>query len=343
MTAVVAASRRGVSRRVAFVLTLSLVSGSLVSGSFAAASILGRSDVRNPADVLLDRARDAVNRHEFRASVSLWWRDADGGHREIVDVVAVGGGLRLADGRVLEAGRRAWMRADQGWTTLWADARDPRAPRMNDKYAVAIRSGPSIIGRATRELVVRSHGRVVERMAFDREFGLVLRSDRLGAEGALIARAEFVALTDVRDRDGDLEAPEVGDDAPRAMRKIPSDVPRSLGDGFGFVDSRRLAHETLARYSDGVFELSVFTRAGALDWESLPDGGRNIRYGSVLARRYRTASGTVIVWQSRGRVLTCVTDATVLDQAGIVEDLARDDDSAWSGAVRFVTSPFQWN
>ena len=101
--------------------------------------------------------------------------------------------------------------------------------------------------------------------------------------------------------------------------------------------------ETQLRYSDGVAEASVFTQRGTIDWGALPVGGRDVRYGNVRARRYRTPAATVIVWQSGPRTLTCVTDATTADQAGIVEDLTREDDDGWTGVVRFVTGPFSWS
>lgn len=323
-------------RDAAVSIAAALIAIVLVAGS-------GQAAEGNPADAILDQARAAVKHHEFKATVRIWWRDSDGGHSESVEVVAIDGGLRLADGRVLEQGGRTWIRAGRRWTTLWADIRDTRAPTMARKYAVLTHRGPQLIGRLTRELVVRRRGHVVERIAIDRGLGLVLRWDRFDANGALSSRVQLVRLTDVRDRRGDLEVPKVGTDAPRKLNNVPSGVPRSVGDGFVLIDSRRLTNETQGRYSDGISELSVFTRFGDLDWDSLPAGGRAVRYGSVHARRFRTASGTVIVWQSRGRVLTCVTDAAGADEAGIVEDLARDDESTWTGVLRFVTSPFQWN
>lgn len=305
-----------------------------------------RATVRNPADALLDRARAAINRYEFQATVRLWWRDDAGPHTQIVDVVSDDGWLRLADGRVLEDGGRSWMRANQQWTTLWSDAGDPHAPALTRKYSVLTHRGPRVVERPTRELVIRRHGRVVERIAIDESLGLVVRTDRLSSTGRLISRAEFVALADVRARGDELDMSGPDGDAPSSSltRSAGSSRDRRmLGDGFVLVGTHQRQNETQGRYSDGVFEVSVFTRSGELDWSALPDGGRDVRYGSVRARRYQTGSGTVIVWQTRGRVMTCVTDAIAADQESIIEDLARDDESTWTGVVRFVTSPFQWN
>jgi len=61
----------------------------------------------------------------------------------------------------------------------------------------------------------------------------------------------------------------------------------------------------------------------------------------VTVRRYRTAGGTVLTWESRGRTYTCITDASDAEQRAILASLGSDDDG-WTEAVRFVTSPFSW-
>ena len=310
--------------------TLAMVGGALPS----------RAAERNPADKLLDRASEAIRLHEFRATVRVWWRDAAGPHVEAVEIEAVDGGLRLADGRLVEASGRTWLRSEHRWTTLWADTDEPAAPAVAEKYQVSRRRGPAIVGRPTEVLVITRDRRVVEQIAFDRTLGLVLRRDRFDHRGSLSWRVEFVALSDVRDRVGKLAVPAITPDAPKRVRATSS---RSVGSGFALVETRRMedAGDQL-RYSDGVFELSVFIRTGEMDWAGLPRGGRAVRYGTVRARRYRTAAGTVVVWQSRGRTMTFVTDAAARDLAAIVEDLDREDESSWTEAVRFVTAPFRW-
>jgi hypothetical protein len=303
----------------------------------------GRAADRNPADELLDRSRQAVRQYEFRGAVRIWWHDATGGHDRTIAVTAVGGGLRVGDGSVLQDDGRAWMRADRQWTTLWADSHDTRAPSVGSKYQVSRRRGPMVVGRPTRLLDVRRHDRDVERIAFDRQTGLVLRRDRFDSSGAPTLQMQFVALTGLHVRRGQLETPKVDADAPGRTQTVPSNAVRSLSGGFVLVDARIMRSQaTQLRYSDGVFEASVFTQQGAVDWGALPSGGSDVHYGSVRARRYRTPSGTVIVWQWRDRTLTCVTDATAADQIGILEGLTREHDTGWTSVVRFVTSPFSW-
>ncbi|MBK5289423.1 MAG: hypothetical protein JJE46_13265 [Acidimicrobiia bacterium] len=315
------------------VVALAVVGGALPSGA----------DRTNPADRALDRAREAIHDYEFRGTVELAWHDTQGRHRETLPVVAVDGGLRVADGRVLQHNGRSWLRTDQRWTTLWSDSRDPKAPGISAKYDIARRRGPRIVGRTTEVLVIRHDRRVVERMAVDRETGMMLRRERFDDSGAPTNRVEFISLEGVHRRHGVLDVPRVADTAPVRMAEPPSGSHRSLGDGFVLVDSRRLPRqETQLRYSDGVFEASIFRRAGALDWDSLPSGGTRVTFGSVRARRYRTSVGSVLVWQSGQDTVTCVTDASGRDQAGIVTDLMPSSESGWSRTVRFVTSPFSW-
>jgi len=298
----------------------------------------------NPADTQLDRARTAIHNYEFRGTIRIWWRDGHGGDTATMPVVAVDGGLKVDDGRLLADDGRAWMRAGKGWTTLWSDPHDSGAPSVDRKYTVQRRSGPVIVARPTRVLVVRRHGRVVERITFDQATGLVLARDRFDSSGAPAMRMEFLTLTDLHARSGALDTPPVESNAPGTRETVPDDAPKSLTGGFVLVDARRGNDDaTQLRYSDGVFEASVFTEPGPLDWDTLPAGGRDIHSGTVRTRQYQNAAGTVVVWEAGGRTFTCVTDATTEDQTGIVESLSRSHDSNWTDVVRFVTSPFSWS
>ena len=308
------------------------------------AGLPGHASSPNPADTQLDRARTAISSYEFRGTIRIWWRQLHGSDSATIPVVAVDGGLKVDDGRLLAEDGRTWMRAGDGWTTLWSDPHDSRAPSVGRKYTVQRRSGPTIVARPTRLLVVRRHGRAVERIAFDQATGLVLSRDRFDSSGAPTMRMQFLTLTDLHRRRGALTPPTVGVNAPGTRESVPEDTPKSLTGGFVLVDARRGDdHATQLRYSDGVFEASVFTEDGPVDWDTLPAGGRDTHYGTVRTRQYQTAAGTVVVWEADGHTFTCVTDATTEDQTGIVESLSRADDSGWTDVVRFVTSPFSWS
>lgn len=312
--------------------------------SVGSAALAGAASSPNPAETQMDRARAAIQDYEFRGTIRIWWRDGHGGGTATMPVVAVDGGLKVDDGRLLADDGRTWMRAGKGWTTLWSDPRDPRAPSVARKYTVRRRSGPVIVARPTRLLVFRRNGRAVERIAFDQATGLVLSRDRFDSSGAPTMRMKFLTLTNVRTRHGALDTPPVESNAPGARDSVPDDTPKSLVGGFVLVDARRGEGDaTQLRYSDGLFEASVFTEPGPLDWDALPPGGRDVHYGTVRARRYQNAAGTVVVWEAGGATFTGVTDATSEDQAGIVESLSRSHDSNWTNVVRFVTSPFSWS
>jgi hypothetical protein len=297
----------------------------------------------SPADALLDRARDAVATHEFSGVVRISWRDASGQHRQRVAVRAVDGGLRIAGGSLVEDDGRAWLRTQTRWETLWADKRAPAAPSVGAKYTAHVdASGPTVASRPTRVLTIERAGHVVERYAFDRENGLVLRRVRFDDDGRMSASMTFVQLGPIRDASGTLKTPPVGDGAPQTMSRPPADAHRRVGNGFALVGAQRVGAETQLLYSDGVFTASVFTRDGAIDWDSLPSGGDDLRLGATLVRRYRTAGGTVLTWESGDHTFSCVTDASDGDQRAILASLDGGDDSGWTDAVRFVTSPFSW-
>jgi hypothetical protein len=297
----------------------------------------------SPADTMLDRARDAVATHEFDGVVRVGWRTASGLQWRNVPVQAVDGGLRLAGGNLVEEDGRAWLRTEARWETLWSDRRAPEAPSVTAKYRVRIATnGPVVATRPTRTLTIERSGHVVERYAFDRDNGLVLRRVRFGDDGRVDASMTFVSIGTVRDATGTLGTPPVGSGGPRALAQPPADAHRRLGNGFVLVGSQRVGGDTQLLYSDGVFTASVFGRDGVMDWSGLPAGGDDVHLDGVRVRRYRTAGGTVLTWESRGRTYTCVTDAGDTEQRAMLAGLNGGDDSAWTDAFHFVTSPFSW-
>ncbi len=311
---------------------------------FAVTAPNGAATDANPTDAQFDRARAAVHDYEFRGTVRIWWQDHGRGRHATIGVMATDGGLQVDGGRVLADGGRAWLRAGNGWTTLWSDPHDVGAPSVAKKYTVARHPGPAIVDRPTRILDIRRDHRTVERVAFDRETGLLLGRDRFDSSGAPTMRMRFVALTGLEPRHGSLHPPAVTANAPGTREAIPEDAVKNLAGGFVLVDARRVDGDaTQLRYSDGVFEVSVFTEDAPLDWGALPAGGRDVHVGDVRVRQYLNAAGTVLTWEANDHTFTCVTDATTTDQTGIVTALSRANDSGWTQVVRFVTVPFSWS
>ena len=305
---------------------------------------LALASERNPADRLFDRARHAVHAYEFSGSVRIWWRDASGGHKTTVSVDARHGALDIGDGRIVHERGRAWMRSDRRWITLWGEQGDVASPSVSPKYRVSSEPGPVVLERATDRLSVRRHGRPVEIVDFDRETGVVLRRNRFDGSGVSDLGMEFVSLKGLRRREGPDRAAVGFASADLGRRsEVPSAAIRSLGQGFRLIEARSMSGQaTQLRYSDGVFEASVFSRPGATDWKGLPRGGSDVWYSAVRARRYRTPAGTVLVWQVGDRTLTCVTDATASDQAAMLATLSREHEGLWTSLTRFVSSPFHW-
>ena len=180
-------------RLIAVVVGLAAGGGLLLTApGFAARS--------NPADAMLDRAREALSTQAFSGQVRLDWWDGGRHHSATVEVAASDGVLRVAQGRVVEHQGRSWMRTGHRWTTLWADDRDPQAPSIGAKYQTRTRPGPTIAGRASRELVVRRDGHVVERIAVDRAGGIVLARARYDENGDPELAMRFVSLRAIRAR-----------------------------------------------------------------------------------------------------------------------------------------------
>ncbi len=332
------------SRRSGRITAALCFAATVLTLGFAINAPSGGATDANPADTQFDQARAAVHDYEFRGTVRIWWHDHDTDRQATVGVVAADGGLRIDGGRVLADRGRAWLRAGKGWTTLWSDPHDVGAPSVAKKYTVVRRSGPTIVDRPTRLLDIRRDHRTVERIAFDRDTGLVLGRDRFDVSGAPTMRMQFVALTGLHPRQGALDTPAVTPNAPGTRAAVPDDAVKTLDGGFLLVDARRVDdNSTQLRYSDGVFEASVFTEDAPLDWGALPVGGRDVHVGDVRVRQYQSAAGTVLTWQAADHTFTCVTDATTVDQAGIVTALSRAHDSAWTQVVRFVTVPFSWS
>lgn len=305
---------------------------------------LALASERNPADRLFDRARQAVHAYEFSGSVRIWWRDSAGGHESTVSVDARHGALDVDDGRIVHEQGRAWMRTDRRWVTLWGEPGDVASPSISPKYRVVSEPGPEILRRPTDRLSVRRHGQPVEVVDFDRETGVVLRRNRFDSSGASDLRMEFVSFDGLRRREGPARSPVRTAAADRGTRReVPSTALRSLGQGFRLIEARSMADQaTQLRYSDGVFEASVFSQPGFTDWKGLPGGGRDVWYGTVRARRYRTPAGTVLVWEVGDRTLTCVTDATASDQASMIATSSDEHEGLWTALVRFVNGPFHW-
>ncbi len=319
--------------------------GAIVVGIAAGLGLLltvpGFAADANPADAMLDRARDALRTQEFSGRVRLEWWDGSDHRAATVPVSTAHGVLQVDKGRVIEQRGRAWIRGAHRWITLWGDDRDPKAPSIAAKYRTQVHAGPRVAGRPTRELVVRHDDHVVERIAVDRTYGFVLARERYDDSGRSEPRC--ISCHCAPSAHGRLSH-RSRQWAPVRRRRC---VCRPTRTGAWATVScwSRLDGSTRTSSSCGTAtasSMSRSSRAGDLDWGSLPAGGRTVEWGGVKARRYMTAAGSVVVWQAGDRTLTCVTDAPRTDQSAIVAELTGGVDSGWSDVFHFVIAPFGW-
>jgi hypothetical protein len=305
------------------------------------------------ADALLARARTAASMNDFVGIVEIRWRAKHGYQTSEVPVssdqglVEVGLGSQMVVGQGLDR----WAGAD-GASTLWHDAGPDELPRPSDKWDLSTTTGPTVVGRATTDIVARDHdGHVRARLAVDPATGLLLRRQALDAHGHTVHEVTFVALSTVDPNAPGTPTPTT----PNATHEKGSGLLKRLPDGFTAPSTAGDGFHLIARYkqspgvvqlfySDGLFNVSVFEQRGDLDWEALPSGGTDTTVSDQRTLSYETAAGTILFWNTGGSVFTCISDAPPDAVNGIVTTFAdaSDNSDAVHDAIHFVLGPFSW-
>jgi len=95
-------------------------------------------------------------------------------------------------------------------------------------------------------------------------------------------------------------------------------------------------------YADGLFSLSVFEQAGVVDWSSIPAGGVRGEVAGNRAHTFSTATGTVVVWDTDGAVLTAVSDAPP-DSVAVALEGVEAGRGFFPRVADFVLGPFGWD
>jgi hypothetical protein len=312
-----------------------------------------QADDGDTARDLLDHSREAAADTEFTGTVVIEWVDGGRHHERKVSVEMADGVLHLGKDRLLGSGSRRLLRANGGWELLWTGRPTGSEPDPTGKYRFVVADGSMVAQRPTTVVTIRREGQdgVRERLFFDDATGMMMRRDQLDAHGKLVRRYAFVRISEPKPRGTKTEAlPKVSGPsvqaAPLTAAKVPDDLDAPKRIGKGFVLSGVYAEPdgmVQLYYSDGLLAMSVFERAGELDWDALPAGGSRVQLGDVRARVYRTAAGTAVVWDKDGITYTTVTDAPLDEVAAVAGDLPRPDDTSMLGDVgRFVTAPFSW-
>ena len=98
-----------------------------------------------------------------------------------------------------------------------------------------------------------------------------------------------------------------------ASLSSPALAPDRLAEGYARVGVYKRDGTVQVLYSDGMYDLSVFERRGALDRTDLGEAGAPVRVGKAAGWRYAWPGGQVVLWQAGETVYTVVSDAP-LDQ-----------------------------
>lgn len=299
-------------------------------------------------ETLLRDAREASEDVSLAGVVEVRWREGDRVHVERTnarsrgDAFVVGRGGNIAFGTDSER----WA-ADDGVATRWGHIDGGQPPRPAATWDLAIATDPvPVAGRDTYVIVARNDdGEPRARFYVDQELGLLLRRDVLRSDGVLQRSVRFTHIT--------------ANEAPPAVPPVPpgspgptatDDVgprfvaPERLDPGFVLLGQYEHPDGTVQLfYGDGLFSLSVFEQPGALDWSSLPDGGRSGEIDGEQARSYATAAGTVVVWGRDDLVMTGVSDAPLEVAQEAIADIDGGGDGFLTDLVDFVLGPFGWN
>jgi hypothetical protein len=299
------------------------VTGTLVAGLVA--GLLSTSVVVSGAaaqgDDPFERARVAADRISFTGTVEVRWLDGGTEHRAELSVQSAHGSLLVQGGNQVlasPASERLVRHEGGGWNLLWPPALDRGdGPDPALKYQTSEHDGPLVAGRPTAAVDVRQQGRLRERVFLDRETDLLLERRQFDETGATTRVVGFTSLQ----IDPTTPAPAIpverADLAPEAVRagSLPSAAlaPDRLADGYARVGVYKRDGLVQVLYSDGIYELSVFERPGALDRRDLGKSGGPVQVGRAGGWRYAWPGGQVVLWQAGGTVYTVVSDAP-LDQ-----------------------------
>ncbi len=301
------------------VLVAGLVAG-LLAASVATSAAAG-AGVAGAADDPFDRAREAAARVSFTGTVEVRWLDGVTEHREEVTVQSAAGSLLLRGGNqvmVSATSERLVQHEDGGWNLLWPPALDRvDGPDPALKYRTTEEDGPSVAGRPTTVVDVRQQSVLREKVFLDRETDLLLERRQFDTKGTTIRVVGFTTLV-IDPATAPPPAPATSaNQSPEvvtpASLSSAAPAPARLADGYTRVGVYKRDGVVQVLYSDGIYELSVFERRGALDRHELGEEGGPVPVGKAAGWRYAWPGGQVVLWQAGPTVYTVVSDAP-LDQ-----------------------------
>jgi sigma-E factor negative regulatory protein RseB len=296
---------------------------------------------------LTQRSRGATDHYDFSGTATVTWTGTRGKQHAQVQVHDVDGAVEIvaADGgKVIDEGRRTYLRDELGWTGVLVEPVAGHLPAPTQYWDLSIGTPRTVAGRPTTTVVAaRNDGTPAQRLFVDDATGLLLGRQVLGPAGQVQRSVQFVSV-DIGDARARVAAPQgVHNATAKALASVPDGyhAPSSVG-GYRLVTRSRHPDGVLLFYSDGVFTASVFEQLGDLDWGALPAGGSDSQLAGTRTRTYHDPSGDVVVWTRNGVVYTCVSDAPTDVFHGMVERLANGDRSTAQSVVDFVLGPFGW-
>jgi hypothetical protein len=300
---------------------------------------------------LLAAATTAASHLTYSGDLTVEWSDRGQLHQaetsaDVVNgVVEVGQGGQLA----LSQGGQRWVGSAGNWAlVLGPDVPAATPPRPDSNWTLQTQRGPVIAGLPTTVVVVSDpqSGTARARYFIEPATGALLRREVLDRNGHVVRAVSFDRL----DALGATPPPPPSHARraqPTRLGSLPSgfDAPSTLGRGYRLLGQYRQPDGTVqVFYGDGLFTLSLFEQRGTLDWTSVPPGASQ-QVDGVTARLIATPTTSAVVWNSRGVVTTCVSDAPP-DQVMIaVRSLVHHDTSSSVGhdIAHFVLGPFGWN
>lgn len=323
----------------------------VVAGLLAFGAVgVGASTGPGAGEQLLDGMRRAVAGHDFKGVMVVEWYDADGRLRQQTVPVRSDDGELSVEGMEAHvgAGPSEIVRGSNRALVMWSGSEDHAVPAASRKYHLTVEAGPEVAGRSTTIVEARVAGaeHPCERYYVDTETGLLLRRQQFDSAGRLVRSISFAEISDpVTASAPRTTAAPSGPYAARATRAVakPFRAPAHAGNGYALVGRYQLPSGTVQLfYSDGLFDVSVFQQKGRLDWGGLPGGGVDTKVAGRKARQYVIPGGRALVWDARGVVYTCVTDAPQSDLAAFVGAFPTNGGSGWDDALGVVLAPFSW-
>lgn len=280
---------------------------------------------RRPAEAPLETAARAAAEVPFTGTLVVQWTDGPVLREERLEVEGMNGSMVAYGGTQVMASstQRLVARGDQ-WNLLWlGSSSDVSRPAIEGKYELVELPPATVAERPVRVVEAREQGTVVERLSLDQATGLLLRREHYEAGAAPDRVVTFESITiGVPGRRVEPPSRVVGE-APRvvsAPQPAGVSAPDALAGGYLRVGVFRKSGVVQARYSDGLFDLSVFEQDGRLDRSHLPAGER-LTIGPLNGWHYEWAGGHVVIWQRSGTVFTAVSDAPLDDVVSAVASL----------------------